>query len=64
MEEANNGKSRIGFLLMEIQFKILKIEKLPIKSYSVLLQRAMLPLDKIKNQKECIAYQLVLSMCV
>lgn len=51
MDEANNGKSRMGFLLIEFQFEILKIEKLLIESYLVLLQRAMLPLDKIKKIK-------------
>lgn len=60
MEEANKRKSHIGFLLMEIQFKILKIEKLLIKSYSVLLQRAMLPLDKIKKPKR--VYSLPVSL--
>lgn len=51
MDEANNGKSRMGFLLIKFQFEILKIEKLLIESYLVLLQRAMLPLDKIKKSK-------------
>lgn len=46
MEEANNGKRHIGFLLMEFQFKILEIEKFLIKNYSVLKSYATAGQDK------------------